>query len=153
MLFHLYKLRRSAESAIPIIMFFCEENEPRKMAKKVIDEEGLPRKLLGFRTGHLTRIPDVRKSIQSAAERKRLQQVNEPGLVLEVYSDHQDAHILQQRRQCSAESYSQCYPRPREKSLPVYLSRSLWRHIVTTNRIHGNQERSRTSRGKHNIIC
>lgn len=69
-------------------MFFCEENEPRKMAKKAIDEEGLPRKLLGFRTGHLARIPDVGKSIQSAAERERLQQANEPGLVSEVYLDH-----------------------------------------------------------------
>jgi hypothetical protein len=88
MLFHLYKLGRSAESAIPMIMFFCEENEPRKMAKKAIDEEGLPRKLLGFRTGHLARIPDAGKSIQSAAERERLQQANEPGLVSEVYLDH-----------------------------------------------------------------
>jgi hypothetical protein len=39
-------------SSKPTIMFFCEEKEPRKKAKKIIDNGGLLEGLPGYRTGH-----------------------------------------------------------------------------------------------------
>lgn len=66
--FHLYMIGRCTESAIPTIMFFCEDKEPRKKAKKIIDEGGLLARLPGFRTGHQTRRPDVGTLVQPAVE-------------------------------------------------------------------------------------
>jgi hypothetical protein len=53
-------------SAKPTIMFFCEEKEPRKKAKKVLDEGGLLTRMPGFRTGHQARQPSVGRLIQPA---------------------------------------------------------------------------------------
>ncbi|CAG5153695.1 uncharacterized protein ALTATR162_LOCUS3291 [Alternaria atra] len=68
-------------------MFFCEEKEPRKIAKKTIDEGGLLKNLAGFRTGHLDRIPRVGRLIQPAARQEEAQQSSESGSVPEVYFD------------------------------------------------------------------
>jgi len=86
-IFHLYMIGRSGESAIPTIMFFCEEKEPRKMAKKTVDEGGLLVKLPGFRTGHLVRRPGVGILIQPAGGGKKVQRLNGPHPEFEVYFD------------------------------------------------------------------
>jgi len=86
-LFHLYMIGRSREQAVPTIMFFCEDKEPRRMAKKIVDEGGLLKKLPSFRTGHLARQPSVGKLIQPAAGSEEAVSPNEPELVSRVYFD------------------------------------------------------------------
>lgn len=86
-LFHLYMIGRSREVATPTIMFFCEEKEPRKMAKKTVDEGGLLAKLPAFRTGHLAKQPRLGKLIQPATGGEEAQSSSEPGLASEVYFD------------------------------------------------------------------
>jgi hypothetical protein len=66
--FRLYMIGRSAELAMPTIMFFCEDKEPRKKAKKVVDECGVLNKLPGFRTGHQASQPEIGTLIQPATE-------------------------------------------------------------------------------------
>jgi len=85
LLFHLYMISRSRELAIPTIMFFCEQKEPRKKAKKAVDEGGLLGKLPGFRTGHLAKLPGLGKLIQPAAGCEDDQCSSEVALVSEVY--------------------------------------------------------------------
>ncbi|KAI4946610.1 hypothetical protein J4E91_007299 [Alternaria rosae] len=87
LLFHLYMIGRSRELAVPTIMFFCEQKEPRKKAKKTVDEGGLLGKLPGFRTGHLAELPGLGKLIQPAAGCEDVQRSSEIGLVSEVYFD------------------------------------------------------------------
>jgi hypothetical protein len=86
-LFHLYMIGRSVDSAIPTIMFFCEEKEPRKRAKKTIDEGGLLGKLAGFRTGHLAKLPGVGRLIQPAAGTEDIRQSAGSGMISDVYFD------------------------------------------------------------------
>jgi hypothetical protein len=49
-------------------MFFCKEKDPRKKARKILDEGGLLKRLPGFRTGHQARQPNVGSLIQPATE-------------------------------------------------------------------------------------
>jgi len=85
LLFHLYMIGRSRELAIPTIMFFCEQKEPRKKAKKAVDEGDLLGKLPGFRTGHVAKLPGLGKLIQPAAGCEDDQRSSEVALVSEVY--------------------------------------------------------------------
>lgn len=64
--FHLYMIGRSRAAATPTIMFFCDEKEPRKRAKGIIDEGGLLERLPGFRTGHQANRPEVGPLVQPA---------------------------------------------------------------------------------------
>ena len=85
--FCLYMIGRSEESAIPTIMFFCEEKEPRKKAKKTLDQGGLLEKLPGFRTGHVARQPGVGRLIQPATGTYSGQKSSVSGATYEVYYD------------------------------------------------------------------
>ncbi|CAI9631625.1 unnamed protein product [Alternaria burnsii] len=68
-------------------MFFCEEKEPRKKAKKTIDEGGLLGKLAGFRTGHLAKLPGIGRLIQPAAGNEDIRQSTGSGMISDVYFD------------------------------------------------------------------
>jgi len=85
--FCLFMIGRSAELAIPTIMFFCEEKEPRKKAKKTLDQCGLLEKLPGFRTGHLARQPGVGRLIQPATGNNGAQESSVSGAAYEVFFD------------------------------------------------------------------
>ncbi|KAF7679307.1 hypothetical protein GT037_003055 [Alternaria burnsii] len=78
---------RSVDSAIPTILFFCEGKEPRKKAKKTIDEGGLLGKLAGFRTGHLAKLPGIGRLIQPAAGNEDIRQSTGSGMISDVYFD------------------------------------------------------------------
>lgn len=87
--YRLYMIGRSAEAAIPTIMFFCEEKEPRKKAKKVVDEGGVLSKLPGFRTGHQASQPSTGSLVQPATNRTTIyqQDPDEDAFASEVYYD------------------------------------------------------------------
>ncbi|CAO2652015.1 Nn.00g002980.m01.CDS01 [Neocucurbitaria sp. VM-36] len=85
--FHLYMIGRSAELARPTIMVFCEEKEPRKKAKKAIEEGGILEKLQGFRIGHQARQPEVGLLIQPATEGSGPQEHGLPSSAPDVYFD------------------------------------------------------------------
>ena len=87
LLFHLYMIGRSVEAASPTIMFFSEEKEARKRAKKALDHGGLLERLPGFRTAHLARQPGVGKLIQPAAGSDDTPQSSDSDMVTEVYFD------------------------------------------------------------------
>jgi hypothetical protein len=57
---------RDQVSAKPTIMFFCEDKEPRKRSKKIVNEGGLLRRLPGFRTGHRAKQPGIGLLVQPA---------------------------------------------------------------------------------------
>ncbi|KAF1842935.1 uncharacterized protein K460DRAFT_432368 [Cucurbitaria berberidis CBS 394.84] len=78
---------RSVDSAIPTIMFFCEEKEPRKKAKNAIEEGGFLERLPGFRLGHQAKQPDVGSLIQPATENDGAQSLSLNNSVLDVYFD------------------------------------------------------------------
>jgi hypothetical protein len=78
---------RTADSAIPTIVFFCEEKEPRKMAKKTVDEGGLLARLPRFRTGHYAKQPSVGRLIQPASADEAAREPYKPGSIPEVYFD------------------------------------------------------------------
>ncbi|KAL6707081.1 hypothetical protein ACN47E_004833 [Coniothyrium glycines] len=65
--FRLYMIGRSANTAWPTIMFFCEEAEPRKKAKKAVEKDGILERLPGFRTGHYPRQPVAGRLNQAAS--------------------------------------------------------------------------------------
>lgn len=64
--FQLYMIGHCEQTAVPTIMFFCEEKEPRKKAKNAIDDGGLLEGLPGFRTGHQTKQPNIGKLVMPA---------------------------------------------------------------------------------------
>jgi hypothetical protein len=66
--FQLFMIGRGRSSAKPTIMFFCEEKDMRKKAKRVIDNGGLLDKLPGFRTGHQAKQPNIGSLIQPATQ-------------------------------------------------------------------------------------
>jgi hypothetical protein len=85
--FRLFMIGRSAEAAIPTVMFFCEEKGPRKEAQGVVDKEQLLQKLPGFRTGHLARQPEVGILIQPAKEYDGTHHSGHSDPTLQVYFD------------------------------------------------------------------
>ena len=87
LILHLYMIGRCVKSAHPTIKFSCEEKEPRKKAKKAIDESGILAKLPGFRTSHLSRQPGLGKLMQPATEGRRVRPSNEIEPSTEVYFD------------------------------------------------------------------
>ncbi|KAH9867443.1 hypothetical protein IAQ61_008037 [Plenodomus lingam] len=68
--FNLYMISRTANTAaaIPTIMFFCKEKEPRKAAKRTLDEGGILQHLPGFRTGHQSTEPGICFLVQPASQ-------------------------------------------------------------------------------------
>ena len=88
-LFHLYMIGRSAELhiAIPTIMIFCEEKEPRKKAKKAIEQGGILEKLPGFGIGHQAKQPGVGSLIQPATENDGMNQHISSAPASDVYFD------------------------------------------------------------------
>jgi hypothetical protein len=64
--FELFIIGKDDTFAKPTIMFFCEDREPRKKAKKVLDEGGLMTRMPGFRTGHQARQPPVGRLVRPA---------------------------------------------------------------------------------------
>jgi hypothetical protein len=66
--FQLFMIGRGRSTAKPTIMFFCDEKDARKKAKKVVDDGGLLQRLPGFRTGHQAKQPDVRSLVQPATQ-------------------------------------------------------------------------------------
>jgi hypothetical protein len=83
--FHLFMIGRGRSSSKPTIMFFCEEKEARKKAKKVIDESGILKQLPGFRTGQQARQPNIGTLIQPATDRESGLRSMQPSLRAEVY--------------------------------------------------------------------
>jgi hypothetical protein len=83
--FHLFMIGRALSSARPTIMFFCEEKEPRKKAKKVIDESGILKQLPGFRTGQQARQPNIGTLIQPATDGELGLRSIQPSLRADVY--------------------------------------------------------------------
>jgi hypothetical protein len=81
--FHLFMIGRAQSTAKPTIMFFCEEKEPRKRAKRILDEGGLLNQLPGFRTGHQARQPGIGRLIRPAT-----------GSKAENNSDHPSGHPI-----------------------------------------------------------
>ncbi|KAJ4376053.1 hypothetical protein N0V83_001334 [Neocucurbitaria cava] len=91
--FHLYMIGRTAELATPTIMVFCQEKEPRKKAKKALEEGRIIEKLPGFRIGHQSTQPLVGSLIQPATERSAMDQLGLPGSAPRVYFD--PSHAIQ----------------------------------------------------------
>jgi hypothetical protein len=85
--FRLYMIGRSAETALPTIMFFCEEKEPRRRAKKAMDDGNILNTLPGFRTGHQARQPGLGMLIQPATRESQTKSRNESGSASHVYFD------------------------------------------------------------------
>ena len=85
--FDLFMIGKSKDSATPTIMFFSEEKEARKTAKKVFEEAGLLDRLPGFRVGHQTRQPAVGSLIQPAAESDKVLGHTRPDAFTEVFYD------------------------------------------------------------------
>jgi hypothetical protein len=83
--FHLFMIGRALSSARPTIMFFCEEKEPRKRAKKVIDESSILKQLPGFRTGQQARQPNIGTLIQPATDGESGLRSIQPSLRADVY--------------------------------------------------------------------
>jgi hypothetical protein len=83
--FHLFMIGRALSSARPTIMFFCEEKEPRKKAKKLIDESGILKQLPGFRTGQQARQPNIGTLIQPATDGESGLRLIQPSLRADVY--------------------------------------------------------------------
>lgn len=90
--FRLYMIGTSEEAAIPTIMFFCVEKEPRKKAKKMVEDSGIMKLLPGFRTGHQATQPGVGPLVRPATQADglpdiSLEHANSSYPVLEVYLD------------------------------------------------------------------
>jgi hypothetical protein len=85
--FQLYMIGHSEASAIPTIMFFSADKEPRKKAKKAIEEGDILSKLPGFRTGHQAKQPIVGPLIRPAKGKAPTQAPNSTGPTLDVYFD------------------------------------------------------------------
>jgi hypothetical protein len=85
--FHLFMIGQGRSSAKPTIMFFCEEKEPRKKARKVIDESGILKQLPGFRTGQQARQPDIGTLVQPAIDGELGNRTIQPSLHADVYYD------------------------------------------------------------------
>jgi hypothetical protein len=64
--FALYVIGRELDSAMPTIMLWGEEKQPRKQAKKAFEKNGLLKRLPGFRIGQVKRNPTFQRIIQPA---------------------------------------------------------------------------------------
>jgi hypothetical protein len=85
--FDLFMIGQTEQSAIPTIMFFCVEKEPRKRAKEAIDKSQILVKLPGFRTGHIAREPIIGPLIQPASTDTSIGILDETSMYTEVYVD------------------------------------------------------------------
>jgi hypothetical protein len=78
---------RDQVSEKPAIMFFCEDKEPRKRSKKIVNEGGLLRRLPGFRTGHRANQPGIGLLVQPATDYDSIHNEVNPIEHTDVYYD------------------------------------------------------------------
>lgn len=87
---HLYMIGRSLkepESARPVIMFFCDREEPRKQAKAALEHAGILKSLPGFQAGHQQEQPKIGTLVQPAASASSSFSVTPTGTRNQVYFD------------------------------------------------------------------